>query len=81
MDLSGALPDEVILEVFDEEWAQTVDYEHILFKCHRRHEHGHLFRDCPLSKAENESKPNIMKDTDSFHKVVQKGKSGKKWPK
>jgi len=29
MDLSGALLDEVILEVHDEEWVQTVDYEHI----------------------------------------------------
>ena len=28
MDLSGALPDEVILEVFYEEWVQTVDCEH-----------------------------------------------------
>ena len=56
MDLSGALPDEVILEVFDEEWVKTVDYEHIPFKCHKCHEHGHLFRDCPLSKIENKSK-------------------------
>jgi len=78
MDLSGALPDEVILEVYDEEWVQTVDYEHILFRCRRCHEHGHLFRDCPLSKAENKSKTNAMKDTDNFHKVVHKGKSGKK---
>jgi len=47
MDLSGALPDEVILEAFDEERVQTVDYEHIPFRCHRCHEHGHLFRGCP----------------------------------
>jgi len=52
MDLSGALPDEVILEVFDEEWVQTVDYEHIPFRCRKCHEHGHLFKDCPLSKIE-----------------------------
>ena len=45
MDLSGALSDEVILEVFNEEWVQTVDYEHIPFRCHKCHEHGHLFRD------------------------------------
>ena len=78
MDLSGALPDEVIFEVFDEEWVQTVDYEHIPFRCRRCHEHGHLLRDCPLSKSKNKIKTNIMKDTDSFHKVVHKGKSGKK---
>eukprot|EP00253_Pinus_taeda_P034687 PITA_34687 len=50
MDLSRALPDEVILEVYDEEWVKAVDYEHILFKCHRCHEHGHLLRDCRLVK-------------------------------
>ena len=66
MDLSGALPDEVILEVFDEEWVQTVNYEHVPFKCHKCHEHGHLFRDCPLSKIENKSKATTVKDTEKL---------------
>jgi len=78
MDLSGALPDEVILEVLDEEWVQTVNYEHIPFRCHKFHEHGHLFRDCPLSKTRNISKNNTMKYSESFHKVVQKGKGNKR---
>jgi len=81
MDLSRALPDEVILEVFDEEWVQTVDYEHIPFRCHRCHEHGHLFRDCPLSKIENKSKATTVKDTENFHKVGYRGKGGKRGPK
>ena len=62
MDLSGALSDEVILEVFDEEWIQMVDYEYIPFKRHKCHEYGHILRDCPLRKAENISKTNTMKD-------------------
>ena len=66
MDLSGALLDKVILEVFYEEWVQTVNYEHIPFRCHKCYEHGHLIRDYPLSKAKNKSKLNIMKDTESF---------------
>ena len=33
MDLSRALLDEVILEVFDEEWVQALDYENVPFKC------------------------------------------------
>ena len=81
MDLSGALLNEVILEVFDEEWVQTVDYEHIPFICRRCHEHGHLFRDCPLSKIKNGSKATIMKDTESFQKVGYRGKQGKMGPK
>ena len=78
MDLSRALLDELILEVFDEKWVQTVDYEHILFRCRRCHEHGHLIRDCPLSNVDNKGKPNTMKDTKNFQKVVSKGKGGRK---
>ena len=81
IDLSGALLDDVILEVFDEEWVQTVDYEHMPFRCCKCHEHGHLFRDCPLSRADNKSKPNTMKDTESFQKVASKGKGGRKGSK
>eukprot|EP00253_Pinus_taeda_P013184 PITA_13184 len=80
MDLSRALPDEVILEVLDEEWVQIVDYEHIPFRCSKCHEYGHLFRDFPLSKIGNISKTNTMKDSKSFHKVVQKGKGRKRGP-
>lgn len=57
---------------------QTVDYEHIPFKCRKFHEHGHLFRKCPLNKIENKSKVNINKDTKGFHKVVHKGKGGRR---
>jgi len=81
MDLSGALPDEVILKAFVEDWVQTVDYEHIPFRCRKCHEHGHLFRDCPLSRIDNRSKPNEMKNIESFQKVESKGKGGKKGPK
>lgn len=81
MDLSGAILDEVILEVFDEEWVQTVDYEHIPFRCRRCHEHGHLFRDFPLSKVVNKRKTNITKGSDSFQKVVNRGKGRKRGQK
>lgn len=80
MDLSGGLPDEVILEVFDEDWLKTVDYEHIPFRCHKCHEHRHLFKYFPLSTVDNRSKQNSMKDTESFQKVVSRGKGGKKGP-
>ena len=47
-------------------------------KCHG---HGHLIRDCPLSKVDNKGKPNTTKDTDNFQKVASKGKGGKKGSK
>eukprot|EP00253_Pinus_taeda_P032357 PITA_32357 len=81
MDLSRALPDEVILEVLDEEWVQTVDYKHIPFRCRKCHEHGHLIRDCPLNKAEDKSKLKAKKDTKNFLKVSSRGKGSKKEPK
>ena len=78
MDLSGALLDELILEVFYEEWVQTVDYEHFPFRCHRCHEHGCLMRDFPLSKIENKTGNSILKDMESFQKVSHRGKGSKR---
>ena len=77
MDLSGALPDEIILEVYDEEWVQTVEYEHIPFRCRNFHEHGHLFRDCPTNNMEGNGKTNVDRNRDGFTKVWGKGKGGK----
>jgi len=55
-----------------------VDYEHVPFECHKCHEHGHLFRDCPLNKMESNIKTNTGKDTKGFTKVGGKVKGGKK---
>ena len=81
MDISGALPDEVILEVYDEEWVQTVDYEHIPFRSHKCHEHGHLFRDFPQNKMEDNLRTNRSKDSEGFTKMGGRGKGGGKVPK
>ena len=78
MDLSGALPDEIILEVYDEEWVQAVDYEHVPFRCRKCHEHGHLFRDYPLNKMESRIKATSGKETEIFNKVGSRGKGGRK---
>jgi len=76
MDLLGALPDEVILEVYDEEWVQTVYYEHISFRCHKFHEHGHLSRHCPLNRREENLNTRKGKDQKGFTKAGGKGKGG-----
>ena len=71
MDLSGALLDEVILEVHDEEWVQAVDYQHIHFRCRKCHEHGHLMRDCPMirKEVETETAAQANKDKETFIKL------------
>ena len=78
IELSGALLEEIILEVFYEEWVQMVDYEHIPFRCHKFHEYGHIFRDCMLNKEMNKSRSTKVKEADSFHKVVNQSKGSKR---
>lgn len=78
MDLSGALPEGITLEVYDEEWVQTVDYEHFPFRCCKCHEHGHLFRDFPINNVESNGKTSMNKDHEVFTKVGGKGKEGRR---
>jgi hypothetical protein len=70
MNISKAIPGAVTLEYQDEDWVQTLDYEHIPFRCRRCHEHGHLFRDCPLIKQA--AKASDTKQTDGFIPVTTK---------
>jgi hypothetical protein len=62
MNISKALPGTVTLEYQDEDWQQTLDYEHIPFRCRRCHEHGHLYRDCPLIKQAAKASETMQKD-------------------
>jgi hypothetical protein len=62
MNISKALPGAVTLEYQDEDWQQTLDYEHIPFRCRRCHEHGHLYRDCPLIKQVTKANDTMQKD-------------------
>jgi hypothetical protein len=79
MNISKALPGAVTLEYQDEDWLQTLDYEHIPFRCRRCHEHGHLFRDCPLLKQNASAKES--KQTDGFTTVTAKRRNpAKKHP-
>jgi hypothetical protein len=62
MNNSKALPGTVTLEYQDEDWQQTLDYEHIPFRCSRCHEHRHLYRDCPLIKIVAKASEQAQKD-------------------
>jgi hypothetical protein len=62
MDISKELPGSITLEYQDEDWNQTIDYEHIPFRCRKCHEHGHLFRDCPLNAQAPKAGENKQKD-------------------
>lgn len=77
MDLSSAHPEAIILEVYDEECLQTMDYEHIPFRCHKCHEHQYLFRDYPTINMEGNGKTTVDRNHEGFTKVGGKGKGGK----
>ena len=76
MDISKALPGSITLEYQDEVWNQTIDYEHIPFRCRKCHEHGHLFRDCPLNAPA--PKLSEAKQKDSFTNVTGRRKNNPK---
>ena len=66
MDVSGALHEGPWLEFRDEVFFQAIDYEQIPFRCHRCHEHGHLFRECSLNKQTKKIKEGVAKDQEGF---------------
>ena len=73
MDISKALPRSVTLEYQDEDWKQTLDYKHIPFHCRKGHEHGHLFRDCPLNIQA--TKASEAKHKEGFTTVTRRKKN------
>jgi hypothetical protein len=78
MNISKALPGSITLEYQDEDWQQTLDYEHIPFRCRRCHEHGHLYRDCPLIKTPARASEIMQKD--GFTVVASKKRNTTKKP-
>jgi hypothetical protein len=81
LNITKALPGSIILEYQDEDWTQTIDYEHIPFRCRRCHEHGHLFRECPLNTAPKEGNPDSNKDKDGFMQPTGRRRpAGRKQP-
>jgi hypothetical protein len=78
MNIFKALPGTITLEYQDEEWDQTIDYEHIPFRCRKCHEHGHLFRDFPLNTLpKREAKE---KTKEGFTQVQNRRKQAQKKP-
>jgi len=78
MRLDKALPDSVSLSHDDYEWIQPLDYEHVPFRCHKCHAHGHLFRDCPLNIKAPVSDPSDMSTQEGFTKVHNRKRAHKK---
>lgn len=66
MDVSGALHEGIWLEYRDEVYFQAIDYEKIPFRHRKFHEHGHLFRECPMNKTMEKPKENTGKNKEAF---------------
>ena len=56
MDISRELLEGLKLTWEEKECFQPLDYENILFRCRRCHEHGHLYRYCPLDMTTNNTR-------------------------
>ncbi len=80
MHLTKALADSVSLFYDDFEWIQPLDYEHIPFCCRKCHEHGHLFRDCPLNTLPKTPINETSKDSEGFTKAPNRRRHAKKNP-
>jgi len=78
MHLSKALPDAVSLYHDDFEWIQSIDYEHVPFRCRKCHALGYLFRDFPLNMKPPTSTSSKNPDSDGFTKVNNCKKNHKK---
>jgi hypothetical protein len=74
LDVSKALPESINVRFRDTEWIQTIDYEHIHFRCCKCHAHGHLFWDCPINKPSDQPKAQHEKDAKGFEKISSKRK-------
>jgi hypothetical protein len=74
LNIAKPLPGSITLEYHDEDWSQTIDYEHIPFRCRKCHEHGHLFRECPLNQHNKEGISEASKDKDTEGFMPQTGK-------
>lgn len=78
MHLTNALADTVKLYHDDYEWTQSLDYEHIPFRCRKCHEHGHLFRDCPLNVQSKAAAAGSEMDSEGFIKIPNRCRHAKK---
>jgi hypothetical protein len=78
MNVSDMILESICLSYQDTEWIQTIDYEHIPFRCHKFHEHKHLFRTTPSMSHLNLVKPGESKDPEGFMKIPNKQRYGRK---
>jgi hypothetical protein len=76
LNIAKSLPGSITLEYHDEDWSQTINYEHIPFWCRKCHEHGHLFRECPLNMVQKEGNLERGKDKDDFVQPAGKRRQG-----
>jgi hypothetical protein len=69
MNISKSLLGFVTLEYKDEEWNQTIDYEHIPFRFRKCHEHNNLFRNFPVNGPQTNPVIASKKSKDGFTQV------------
>jgi hypothetical protein len=78
MHIAKSLSDSICLSHEDTEWIQTLNYEHVPFRCHKCHKHGHLFRDFPQNKKTTAPKDATFSDEEGFHTIPTRRRNTRK---
>jgi hypothetical protein len=78
MNVAGALSEAVTISYQDNEWSQSVDYEHIPFRCRKCHVHGHLFCDCSMNIKQNDAKKQEGTNAEGFTKIQGKRRGARR---
>ena len=74
------LPDLIILMHEEFKWFQSLNYEHVSFRCRKCHEHGHLYGDFPLNKNDPNLIPTLKKYEEGFQKFERKKRYNRRHP-
>jgi len=69
MHLNKAHSHSVSLYHDDFKWIQSIDYEHVPFRCIKCHAHGHVFCDFPQNAKPTTNTTSEMPDSEVFTKV------------
>lgn len=72
LNISGSLPKAIALESKDSTRTHVLDYEHDPFRCCKFHQHGHLFRGCPINASRLETHQASRPEEEGFTKVPSK---------
>ena len=78
MDMTKELPKAIKMSWEDEDWVQTLYYEHILLICRRCHEYGDLLGEWSMKSLKSPPEKEEDKNCQGFIRVPLRKRGGRK---